>query len=258
MTELRFAALGSGSSGNAILIEAGDCRVLLDCGFTLKETEHRLGQLGVDPRTLDAIFLSHEHSDHIRSAGSFCRRHKTQLWASYGTWQGANLGQVPDLHLFHADQASIRIKNLDISPFSIPHDAREPCQFRFEYRGLSLGVLTDAGSITPHILKRLSGLDGLILEANHDTELLRQGPYPFQLKQRVASNHGHLSNHQAANALSLLAHEGLQQLLAAHLSETNNRPELCREALLGRNPALEGRTRLLEQDSVSPWFGLVR
>lgn len=230
--------------------------MLLDCGFSLKELELRLKQLEVEPDSLDAIFLTHEHGDHVRGAGSFCRRYKVALWATYGTWQGANLGRIDDLHLFHADQSSIRVGNLDISPFTVPHDAREPCQFSFQYKSLSLGVLTDAGSITPHVLKNLAKLDGLILEANHDETMLAQGPYPPQLKRRVAGNHGHLSNQQAANTLAALELEGLQQLVAAHLSETNNRPELCREALLGRNPELEGRTRLLEQDSVSPWFHL--
>lgn len=253
---MRFASLGSGSSGNAILIEAGDCRLLLDCGFSLKELELRLAKLGVEPESIDALLLTHEHSDHVRGAGSLCRRYGVSLWASYGTWQGANLGKVENLHLFHADQAAFQVGNIEIDPFTVPHDAREPCQFRFHHAGLSLGVLTDAGSITPHILKQLAGLDGLILEANHDEKMLADGPYPPKLKQRVAGNHGHLNNQQAAEALAALELERLQQLVAAHLSETNNSPALCREALLGRNPALEGRTELLEQDSVSPWFVL--
>jgi phosphoribosyl 1,2-cyclic phosphodiesterase len=231
--------------------------LLLDCGFSLKELERRLEHLSLTPDAIDALLLSHEHSDHIRGAGSLCRRHGIPLWATYGTWQGANLGQIQDLHLFHADQASFRIGNIEITPFTIPHDAREPCQFRFHHAGLSLGVLTDAGSITRHVRKHLDDLDGLILEANHDQAMLAQGPYPPQLKRRVASDHGHLSNSQAAEILGILRLDGLQQLIAAHLSETNNSPQRCRETLLGRNPHFETRTTLLEQDSPSPWFTLV-
>jgi phosphoribosyl 1,2-cyclic phosphodiesterase len=254
---LRFVSLGSGSRGNATLVEAGGCRLLLDCGFSLKELERRLAAIDVEPESLDALLITHEHADHLRGVAAFQRRYRPALWMSHGTWLGSGLGEVEDLHLFHADQGSFRIGDLSITPFTVPHDAREPCQYRFEYQRLRLGVLTDAGAITSHIQEVLDGVDALILESNHDPRMLAQGPYPPSLKRRVGGSLGHLSNLQAAEFLAQLGLDRLQRLVMAHLSEKNNCPGLARETLLGRFPQLEHKTTTLLQDEVSGWFDII-
>lgn len=254
---MRFVSLGSGSRGNATLIEAGGCRLLLDCGFSLKELERRLAAVGVEPESLDALLITHEHSDHIRGVAAFQRRYRPALWMSHGTWLGSGLEEVEDLHLFHADQGGFRIGDIQVSPYTVPHDAREPCQYRFEYQRLRLGVLTDAGSITGHIQEMLDGVDALVLESNHDPRLLAQGPYPPSLKRRVGGNLGHLSNPQAVELLLQLGLDRLQRLVMAHLSEKNNCPRLARETLFQRLPQLEPKTTTLLQDEVSGWFDVL-
>jgi phosphoribosyl 1,2-cyclic phosphodiesterase len=253
---LRFASLGSGSRGNATLIEAGDSRVLLDCGFSCREMEQRLAALAVEPDSIDAILLSHEHGDHLRGAAQFGARWRVPLWMSHGTCLGGRLEASSLLHLFHPDQARFRVGNLEITPFTVPHDAREPCQYHFAANGLRLVVLTDLGCVTPHILEVLDGVDGLVLETNHDEQMLIDGPYRWPLKKRVGGDFGHLSNRQAADILVRLERGTLQHLVAAHLSEKNNTPERARETVLERVPDMEARLTLLGQDGASGWFTL--
>jgi len=254
---VRFACLGSGSRGNAILVEGGDARILVDCGFPARELSRRLAPLGVDPESLDAILVTHEHGDHIRGVGSVARRYGLATWMTPGTYRGAGCFEVPNLRLFHGHGERFQIGGLEVLPYPIPHDAREPCQFVFRDNRTRLGLLTDAGTITPHIAESLNGCNGLLLECNHDPEMLRSGPYPPTLQTRVGGAFGHLSNQQAAGLLRLLDLDRVDHLVAAHLSEKNNTPALARQSLLVAAPAIRSRLSVARQDALTGWLELV-
>lgn len=233
---MRFASLGSGSKGNALLIEAGGTRVLLDCGFGPRNLAQRCLRLGVEADTLDAIIVTHEHSDHIGGAFPCARRHALTLYMTQGTHaealrdKAARAAVDVDLRLIDS-HAGFVIGDLEIQPFPVPHDAREPVQFVFSDGARRLGVLTDLGHVTPHVVERLQGCDALVLECNHDADMLARGPYPPMLKQRVGGRFGHLDNAAAADLLRQLDCSRLQHVLAAHISEHNNTPAFAQAAL---------------------------
>ncbi len=227
---MRFASLGSGSRGNGTLIESADTLVLLDCGFPTIHVEARMARLGKHPSDLTAIVVTHEHGDHINGVGPLARRYNIPTWMTPGTARHNRLGVLPQQRLFNSHAAFV-IDDLELAPFPVPHDAREPAQFVFSDGQRRLGILTDVGCWTPHIESQLSGCDALMLECNHDGEMLLQGGYPASLKQRVGGRHGHLSNTQAAELLSRLDRSKLQHLVAAHLSEENNQPALAQQVL---------------------------
>lgn len=253
---MRFACLGSGSRGNALLVEAGATRLLVDCGFPLRETERRLAVLGAAGAELGAILVTHEHGDHIRGVAVLARRHGIPVWATAGTWGRQPGPAVEKVQLFSSHGAGFRVGDIRVKPFPIPHDAREPCHFVLEAGGRRLGLLTDSGCVTPHILERLRDCDALLLEANHDQEMLRRGPYPPFLRARVGGDFGHLGNHQAAELVASLPRGRWTQLVLAHLSEKNNRPELARQAMLAVDASLASRLTLATQDHPSPWLAV--
>ena len=222
--------LGSGSRGNATLIEAGGTTVLLDCGFSVAQVEQRLLRLGRRITDIDALVVTHEHGDHVGGVATLARTHGIPVWTTAGTARAAGLMEMPQWRMFDS-HAAFAIGDLEIAPFPVPHDAREPCQFVFGDGARRLGVLTDVGTITPHIVATLSGCDALMLECNHDLNLLVTGEYTPRLKQRVGGAQGHLNNGQAASLLAALDRSRLRHVVAAHLSEKNNRPELARRAL---------------------------
>lgn len=222
--------LGSGSRGNATLIEAGGTTVLLDCGFSVAQVEQRLSRLGRRITDIDALIVTHEHGDHVGGVATLARAHGIPVWATAGTARASGLMEMPQWRVFDS-HAAFTVGELEIVPFPVPHDAREPCQFVFGDGARRLGVLTDVGTITPHIVATLSGCDALMLECNHDLDLLVTGEYTPRLKQRVGGAHGHLNNGQAASLLAALDRSRLRHVVAAHLSEKNNRPELARRAL---------------------------
>lgn len=227
---LQFASLGSGSKGNGTLVKSDHCLLLVDCGFTIKETELRMAKLGYNPSDLTAILVTHEHGDHISGVGPLARRYKLPVYLTHGSALYAGVAKLPVRQLIDVHQG-FNIEDIDVSPVVVPHDAREPCQFVFQSRGRRLGILTDLGSITPHIVEQYQECDGLMLECNHDLNLLTMGPYPPSLKQRVAGLWGHLNNRQAALFLQDINSERLQHLLISHLSEQNNKPELAVAAI---------------------------
>ncbi len=231
---MRFASLGSGSSGNALVVEAGGTRVLLDCGFGIGEAGARLGRLGLTPADLDAILLTHEHDDHGGGVARLARRFDLPVHLTYGTLcaLGRDGETIPEAVLIDS-HAPFAIGGLEVRPYPVPHDAREPAQFVMGDGAASLGVLTDSGTLTPHIARVLSGLDALVLECNHDHDLLANGPYPERLKERIAGRLGHLDNGAAAQLLRDVDCSRLQHVIAAHLSQQNNTPELARAALAG-------------------------
>ena len=251
---IRFAFLGSGSRGNALLIETSHVRVLLDCGFAARETERRLTLLGVDPETVTAILLTHEHGDHMRGVGAMARRYQLPVWMTPGTYHGASYGALIDLNLIDCHAGPFAIGDLSILPFPVPHDSREPCQFLFSNAGQRLGVLTDTGHITPHITHTLQGCDSLILEFNHDPGMLVNGPYPRALQARVGGTHGHLNNLQAVQLLEQLTTVGLSQLVASHISEKNNSQDLVKSLIASQLPDMEAQLSFASQDRVTDWF----
>lgn len=250
---LRFASLGSGSRGNALLLETPHMRILIDCGFAAREIEARLGRLQVDPRSLDAILVTHEHGDHIRGVGAMARRYRLPVWLTDGTWRAGRLGELPDPRRIDCHRGWFALGDLKVLPFPVPHDAREPCQFLFRLGRRRLGVLTDAGHITPYIREQLLTCEALVLEFNHDSDMLAGGPYPPRLKARVGGRHGHLSNAQAIGLLQEMPQAQLGCLLASHLSETNNSAYQVRESLARTLPSLMDRLRIACQDEVGGW-----
>ena len=232
---MRFCSLGSGSGGNATVVEAhsgtSTSRLLIDSGFSLRELGSRLGRAGLSADDLDAVFVTHEHGDHIGCAVALARRHRLPVWMSRGTWRAIGAPELPGLLQFARDGQGIVIGDLQLMPYTVTHDAQEPLQLRCSDGARHLGVLTDVGAFTPHLIKHLQGCDALLLECNHDRELLATSRYPAALKARIGGRFGHLSNDTAAQILAACMHAGLRHLVAAHLSERNNRPELARGAL---------------------------
>ena len=252
---LRFASLGSGSRGNATLVEAGSTCVMVDCGFSIAETQRRLARLDRTPADIQAILVTHEHSDHIGGVAALARRFGIPVWMTAGTSVVHNDTDVPVLDWFNGHEP-FAIGDLSVQPFPVPHDAREPCQFVFSDGALRLGVLTDTGSITSHIRACLDGCDALLLECNHDTAMLADGPYPPMLKRRVGGRLGHLSNTQAAELLASIDTSALQALAIAHLSDKNNRPELARAALATALGCAPDWIALAAQDRGLAWHDI--
>ncbi len=223
---MRFASLGSGSRGNALLVEADGTRVLVDCGFGPRELARRLARLGIEAGDIDAILVTHEHSDHVGGVARSAERHGIAVHATAGTCVAT--GALAGVRVERFDShASFSIGALEVHPYPVPHDAREPVQFVVSDGRHRLGVLTDAGHVTPHMVSMLAACDALVLECNHDPDMLARGSYPWHLKQRIAGRFGHLDNAAAADLLLRVDARRLQHVVCAHLSEQNNRPELA-------------------------------
>jgi phosphoribosyl 1,2-cyclic phosphodiesterase len=230
---LRFASLGSGSRGNALVVETGRTRVMLDCGFSFAETVMRLQRIGCAAEDIDAIVVTHEHDDHIGGVARFAMRLRIPVYLTPGTRAAmADKLEAVDCRCFDP-HAPFAIGDIVVDPFPVPHDAREPAQVVFGDGRHRLGVLTDVGVPTAHIRAMLSGCSALVLECNHDEGLLREGPYPPSLKARIGSRFGHLRNGDAAELLSTLDRSRLRHVVAAHLSDANNTPALAQQALAG-------------------------
>ena len=231
---MRFASLGSGSAGNALVAEAGTTRLMVDCGFSIRETEQRLARLGLSPQNLDGILVTHEHDDHAGGVFRFAAKHNITVWITHGTLRAAQRYVPAEFHaplMVIDSHTSFCVGGLEVHPFPVPHDAGEPVQYVLSDGARKLGILTDAGSTTPHIEHMLDGCNALVLECNHDLDMLMNGPYAWSLKRRVSSRLGHLDNATSAALLAKLNNSKLQHLIAAHLSEKNNTPALATEAL---------------------------
>jgi len=248
---VRFCSLGSGSTGNAWLIESGGTRVLIDCGIGPDRLTARLVRAGVDPAQIDAILVTHEHDDHVGGAAAFARRHSIPVHATYGTIQGAGNALCGIASLCEMEPSGrFPVGAFEVLPVAVPHDAREPVQFVLSDGASSIGVITDLGSITPHVTASFSGLDALVLEANHDADMLRQGSYPKFLKERVGGRYGHLSNEVAARLLAAVASDRLQHVVAAHLSLKNNTAALARQAFAGALGCAEDWVAVATEDGL--------
>ena len=229
---MRFCVLGSGSKGNATFVEAGETRLLIDAGFSGKEIERRLAEIGVEPESLSAILITHEHGDHIKGAAILARRFRLPVFINEATLAAAGpvLADLPHCQPFVTGETFV-FQEFQIHPFAISHDAADPVGFVLNNGRLLMGYCTDTGVVSKLMQHRLSSCHGLVLEANHDPELLRNGPYPPSLQQRVRGKTGHLANAEAAEFLCEILHDGLEHVVLSHLSETNNLPHLAEEAM---------------------------
>ena len=243
---MRLCSIASGSSGNCIYVGDDSTHLLVDTGISKKRVEQGLLELDVKGEELDGILITHEHIDHIQGLGVFCRRYEVPIFATKGTIEGIkkcnSLGKLPDgiLHEINVNER-FRLGSLDIRPFAISHDAREPSGFRIEGGEESVAVATDLGTYDAYIVENLKNLDGIVLEANHDIHMLEVGPYPYPLKQRVMGAMGHLSNELSGRLLCDILHDGLKAVVLGHLSKENNYAKLAYETVklevsLGDNP----------------------
>jgi phosphoribosyl 1,2-cyclic phosphodiesterase len=255
---LRFKSLGSGSSGNATVIQArGDTtltHVLVDCGLGIRQLEKRLGLAGMLPDQIDAIFVTHEHADHIGCARQLALRERIPVWMSHGTYAAMGEPDFDGLLLIACDAQALEIGGLRVTPFTVPHDAREPLQLTCTDGATRLGILTDLGHATSHVLEHLSGCGTLLLECNHDPAMLAASTYPPFLKRRVGGDWGHLANEAAAAIAQAMQPLGLQRVMAAHLSEQNNSPQLARRALAQALGCDDADILVADGPSGSPWI----
>jgi phosphoribosyl 1,2-cyclic phosphodiesterase len=261
---LRFSVLGSGSTGNATVVEACDhggsatattTRLLIDCGLTLHQLTRRLAARGLTPTDLDAVFVTHEHADHVGCLASLMRKHALPVITSSGTWQAAER-RIAGLQApaFHAQAGQpLNLGLLQLSPLAVPHDAAEPLQLVVQAGHRRLGVVTDLGHAPASLAPSLMGCHSLVLETNHDEAMLAAGPYPAFLRRRIAGHLGHLANHQSTELLQAAWHPDLTRVVAAHLSRHNNSSELalaCVRAGLTQGAAAAGRDALAQRVEV--------
>ena len=258
---MRFASLGSGSRGNALIVESEGTRILVDCGITLRNLTAGLERLDLAISDLHAAFITHEHGDHIKGVKALARKHSLPVYMTHGTAVKSGCDELPQVALLD-NFSAVSVGGLSVQPVAVPHDAREPCQFVItatvkesddSSRKKRLGVLTDLGSYTPHVIDAYNDCDAMVLECNHDVGMLEAGSYPHGLKQRVLSDWGHLSNHQARNLLSNFDHEKIQWLVVAHISQQNNTEALALDAMQDVFPYHE-RILVADQDSGFDWL----
>tara|TARA_R110001599_G_scaffold353463_1_gene593020 strand:+ start:66678 stop:67475 length:798 start_codon:yes stop_codon:yes gene_type:complete len=236
---MRFASLGSGSKGNATLVGAGDTLLMVDCGFSLRETRRRLERLSVRPEQLSAILVTHEHTDHCAGVAALSRKYEIPVYLSHGTAETGRCDGSYRLNCFNSEDA-FTLGSVDVRAVTVPHDAAEPCQFLLSWEAQTLGILTDLGSVTPHVIDSFRDCHSLLLEFNHDVSMLQAGRYPPALKRRVGGDWGHLNNGQAAELLRQLGGAPAGHLVVAHISENNNSRERAEAALRTVLDSLEG------------------
>jgi phosphoribosyl 1,2-cyclic phosphodiesterase len=250
---IRFALLGSGSEGNALVVQVGTTSLLMDCGFSVSETVTRLARLNLQAEQFDGILVTHEHSDHIAGVARVARKFNIPVWMTHGTlrFQQAAFADIAVTEI--NPHSPFAIGDIQVQPYLVPHDAGEPVQYVFGDGACKLGVLTDTGHATAHVEATLSGCHALVLECNHDEEMLRNGRYPSSLKQRVGGRFGHLNNQQSADLLAKLDTTHLQHIVAAHLSQQNNLPALAVAALSGVIGCAEDWVAVADQQQGLDW-----
>ena len=260
---MRLCSIASGSSGNCIYVGSEATHLLVDVGISGKRTELGLNSLGLSARDLDGILITHEHADHINGLGVIARKYGIPIYATPGTIEailtGGGVGKI-DSSLFHEvkEDVKLTIKDLTVNPMRISHDAAQPVAYRISYGNKKVGICTDLGVYNDYTVECLKGMDAVLLEANHDVNMLQVGPYPYYLKQRILGDRGHLSNENSGRLLSRILHDGMQNIILGHLSKENNLPELAYEAVrmeitMGDNPynANDFRIQVAARDEVS-------
>ncbi len=258
---MKLCVLGSGSRGNAVLIQSGKTRILIDAGFGPRTIAKRLLSVGVNPSSISAVVLTHEHTDHSKGVKAGAARWGWQVFATRGTQNGCESLAALGVTTLIANQV-LAVGDVEIVPVSISHDATEPVAViaTDSTNGVRAGIVYDLGVMGDLVQRAIEGVEILVIESNHDGDMLRNGPYPAMLKRRIAGNHGHLSNHAAGEATAACAHRGLAQVVLAHLSETNNSPRIAIESMrrtLGRT-AFAGKVVAASQDVPSPVVGAGR
>ncbi|WP_108022374.1 MBL fold metallo-hydrolase [Melghirimyces profundicolus] len=233
---MKYSILASGSTGNALYVETGRIRVLVDAGLSGKRLEKLLTSIGVEPSSLHAVLVTHEHSDHIKGLGVFARRYRLPVYMNETTWAAlpSGVGGIPieQQHVFPT-LSTLDLEDLTVESFPVSHDAAEPMGFCFHHEGSRLGLVTDTGYINPRIAEKVAGCDALILEANHDVNMLRMGTYPWNVKRRILSDVGHLSNEDAGEALLTFLRGNGEDVFLAHLSQDNNLTDLAHLTVKG-------------------------
>ena len=258
---MRFCSLGSGSGGNSTLVEASQgittTRVLIDAGFSERELTRRLARVCCTPADVDAIFITHEHGDHVGCSLAFARRHRIPLVISRGTWRAIGREDF-DAGLLRPARCgeAIALGDMELQPFAVPHDAQEPLQLCLTDGAVRLGIVTDLGCAPAAVAQALQRCAALLLESNHDEAMLRAGPYPPSLQRRILGTHGHLSNEAAADLLRRCRHAALGTVVAAHLSERNNAPELARAALASALDRLPDDIRVADPALGFDWLNV--
>ena len=233
---MRICSIASGSSGNCIYVGSDATHLLVDVGISGKRTEAGLKELDLSMRDIDGVFITHEHADHVAGLGVLGRKYNMPIYATKGTIEAikrnSSLGEIPEeLFMLVSADEKIIIKDLVCNPMKISHDAAEPVAYRISHGKKKVGIITDLGTYDDYTVESLKGMDALLLEANHDVNLLQVGPYPYHLKKRILGERGHLSNEMAGQLLCSLLHEKLQAVILGHLSKENNLPELAYEAV---------------------------
>ncbi|MCK5757875.1 MAG: MBL fold metallo-hydrolase [Clostridiales bacterium] len=231
---IKFCSLFSGSSGNSLYISDGKTRILIDAGVSGIRIKEALDSIGENPDDLDALVVTHEHSDHTKCVGVITRRYKIPVYGTNGTWEGMSgyIGPVNEANtMFISANKDFQINTIKVHPFSIPHDARDPVGFSFFAEGKKVTVATDIGHMNELLLENIKNSDLLMLESNHDIEMLDNGSYPYVLKKRIKSDHGHLCNNAAGETLAMLAEQGLNKIVIGHLSHENNHPDVAYETV---------------------------
>lgn len=233
---MRLCSIASGSSGNCVYVGSEATHLLVDTGISGKRIEQGLRELELTPRDLDGILITHEHADHINGLGVMARKYEIPIYATEGTiqaiLQSGGIGKVEEA-LFHPvkEDEKFILKDLTINPMHISHDATQPVAYRISYGNKKIGICTDLGVYNEYTVECLKGMDALLLEANHDVNMLQVGPYPYYLKQRILGDRGHLSNENSGRLLCRILHDGLRTVLLGHLSKENNLPELAYESV---------------------------
>ncbi len=261
---MRLCSIASGSSGNCIYVGSEATHLLVDAGVSGKRTENGLNHLGITGKELDGILITHEHADHISGLGVMARKYGVPIYATRGTIEAirncGTIGRIED-SLFREvyEDTKLIIKDLTVNPMKISHDAAQPVAYRIAYGSRRVGICTDLGVYNDYTVECLKGMDALLIEANHDVNMLQVGPYPYYLKQRILGDRGHLSNENSGRLLSRILHDNLQTILLGHLSKENNLPELAYEAVrmeitMGDNPyhANDFRLQVAGRSEMSP------
>ena len=260
---MRLCSIASGSSGNCTYVGSDCTHLLIDVGISGKRAESGLNTLGLSGRDVDGILITHEHADHIAGLGVLARKYEIPIYATKGTISAITkmkqIGEIaPDLFCEIREDQKFTIKDLTVNPMKISHDAAQPVAYRISYGSKKVGVCTDLGVFNEYTVDCLKGMDAVLIEANHDVNMLQVGPYPYYLKQRILGDRGHLSNENSGRLLSQILHEGLKEIVLGHLSKENNLPELAYEAVrmeinMGDTPykASDFKLSVAKRDDVS-------
>lgn len=254
----RFASLGSGSKGNSTLVQFDSVNILIDCGFTAKEAVWRLSQIGLAPESLSAILVTHEHGDHGKGVFALARKFSLPVYLSAGTLlEMAKRGNMQGVDVRVISARRFQIAGVEVTPVAVPHDSREALQFTLNDGHAYFGIITDLGHVTPHIIQHYRKMNSLILECNHDLQMLQDGPYPPSLKKRVAGQWGHLNNQQSALFLEQILHQELRHVVISHISEHNNDANLAWDTMAAVEQGIENRLRINTQDAGLDWHSIL-